>query len=96
MGMATESGFGFATHGEGKGDGWKTGKLVRGLPVCHPDVLLPASAPSSPTKNRLSVLKAVSSPLTACTADSMYTASCLFDDWSELPFVLLLNAINSF
>lgn len=28
-GMLTESGFGFATRGEGKGDGWKNGKLFQ-------------------------------------------------------------------
>jgi hypothetical protein len=27
-GMLSESGFGFATRGEGKGDGWKNGMIV--------------------------------------------------------------------
>ncbi|KAF8802936.1 hypothetical protein BYT27DRAFT_7260510 [Phlegmacium glaucopus] len=64
-GMLSESRFGFVTRGEGKGNGWKN-----------------ASAPSSPVKNRpsSSVLKAVSSSSVPRTADSIYAASCSFDD----------------
>lgn len=33
-GMLSESGFGFATRGEGKGDGWKNGMIYFGLIYC--------------------------------------------------------------
>lgn len=55
-------------------------------------LFLPASAPSSPIKNRpsSSVLKAVSSSSVARTAESIFAASRSFDDRSKSAFLLVL------
>ena len=68
------------------------GRMVRLSVVrlfCRSHCILPASAPSSPTKTRSSssVLKAVSSHTITRNADSMYAASRSFDDRSMFPLL---------
>ncbi|KAF8811289.1 hypothetical protein BYT27DRAFT_7208705 [Phlegmacium glaucopus] len=64
--MLSELGFGFATRGEGKGDGWKNASAP--------------SSPTK-NRSSSSVLKAVSSPLIVRSTDSsLYGASRSFDD----------------
>jgi hypothetical protein len=87
VGMTSENGFGFATRGEGKGDGWKNRMFLCCSRSHHSDYLLIASAPSSPAKARSSssVLKPVSSHSVARNQDTMFAASRSFDDRSEFP-----------
>ena len=101
VGMLLESGFGFATCGEGKGDSWKNSKFECHLQLHRSDFLLPASAPLSLTKPRssTSVLKAVSSNSIAWNAESIFAASYSFDDRSMFLFswywLLLTNYFSS-
>lgn len=99
VGMLSESGFGFATRGEGKGDGWKNGMFNCCLRFLHSDdYFLIASAPSSPAKTRSSssVLKPVSSHsvVRSSLTDSMFVASRSYDDRSTYISILVLTTVD--
>ena len=87
-GMLSESGFGFATRGEGKGDSWKNTGMFRSclqFPIIN--YTLPASAPSSPTKNRpSSSVLTYSVTRTADSNHSMFSTSRSYDDRSKFQF----------
>ena len=83
-GMMSPAGFGFATRGEGKGDGWSNGALCTCVALLQLFFSFQASAPSSPVKSRTSVLKSVSALLPSSTLDTSYSASHSFNDPDEL------------
>ena len=87
-GMMSPAGFGFATRGEGKGDGWSnTGKWGFSYQNCS-EISSVASAPSSPVKSKGSVLKTVSSLLPSLTPDISYSASRSYSDPGKLNFYI--------
>ena len=95
-GLMSPLGFGFATWGEGRGDGWRNGWFPI-LPYYAALNIASGSAPSSPAKHKSSVLKPVSSPLLALMGESAYSASQSFDDLGEFviyicPFVAIHRA----
>lgn len=82
-GMMSPAGFGFATRGEGKGDGYgKWYNFSRVVLI----VFKIASAPSSPVKfkSKTSVLKSVSASLPSLNLD--FSASRSFNDPGELNY----------
>ena len=64
--------------------------LIYGLDEIGSDFFLPASAPSSPIKNRpsSSVLRTVLSPSSARPTDTIFAASRSFDERSKSGFML--------
>ena len=95
-GLMSPLGFGFATWGEGRGDGWRNGWFPI-LPYYPALNIASGSAPSSPAKHKSSILKPVSLPLLALMGESAYSASQSFNDPGEFviyicPFVAIHRA----
>ena len=81
-GLMLPLGFGFATRGEGRGNGWRNSWFPI-LPYYPALNIASGSALSSSAKHKSSVLKPVSSPLLALMGESAYSASQSFNDPGE-------------
>lgn len=99
-GMMSPLGFAFATHGEGKGNGWKTGMLT--ICVWRHSFSYTTLGPLSPASVKSSsLLKTVSSPLKAVVSVSTYSSSRSFDEPGEfvvncfLTMLILLTFVSS-